>query len=133
MMKKSGIILEYFVTGIGFGAISYLCILTFLNPGVAPTVTGVVSVFILSGLIGLLSMIFKTDISLLSAILIHLIGTFIIFIIMALINHWMISFSLVGLFFLIYVIIWLILIFEQKRVVQKLNEGIKIRKQRKDK
>ena len=78
-MRKFSKFLDYFFTGMGFGAICYLCILTFANPGVPPTAKGVVSIFILSGLIGILSMIFQTDLPLLSAIIIHFIGFYICF------------------------------------------------------
>ena len=86
-MRKFGKFLDYFFTGMGFGSICYLCVLTFANPGVPPTAKGVVSIFILSGLIGILSMIFKTDLPLLSAIIIHFIGSFILFLIMSFINN----------------------------------------------
>lgn len=127
-MKKFGKYLDYFVTGMGFGAISYLCILTFIYPGVAPTSWGAISILGISGLIGILSMIFKTDLPITVAIIIHLIGTFIAFIVMALINHWTIGIASVGMFFLIYLIIWLILIGEQKRTINQMNARIKLRK-----
>lgn len=130
-MKKFGKYLDYFVTGMGFGAISYLCILTFIYPGTAPTSKGVISVFIISGLIGILSMIFRTDLPITIAIIIHLIGTFIAFAVMALINHWNIGIASICLFLLIYLIIWLILIGEQKRTINQLNTRIKAKKQSK--
>lgn len=128
-MKKFGKYLDYFVTGMGFGAISYLCILTFIYPGVAPTSLSVISILGISGLIGILSMIFKTDLPIVIAIIIHLSGTFIAFVVMALINHWTIGIVSICLFCLIYLIIWLILIGEQKRTVDQLNAQIKARKQ----
>jgi CHASE2 domain-containing sensor protein len=127
-MKKIGMYLDYFVTGMGFGAISYLCLLTFIYPGVTPTTKGVVSIFIISGLIGILSMIFKTDLPITIAIIIHLFGTFIAFVAMAMINHWGIGLSSITIFFSIYLIVWLILIGEQKRIIKQLNARIKAKK-----
>lgn len=123
--------LTYFFTGLGYGAACYLCILAFANPGVAPTKTGVISVFILSGLIGILSMIFRTDLPLTIAIAIHLIGTFILFLIMALINNWIVNLETIIFFILTYVIIWTICFLEQKRSLHKINERIKSRNKNK--
>ena len=60
-MKWFGKCIDYFFTGMGFGAICYVCIMTFLYPGVGLTVKETVSVLGISGIIGFLSMIFKTD------------------------------------------------------------------------
>lgn len=124
-MKKIGKLLDYFMTGVGFGAIAYLLILTFVENGATPTPRGVVSIFIISGLIGILSMIFKTDLSLTLSLGVHLVGTFIAFLVMAIINNWQLGVPSISLFFSIYLVIWLILILEQKKTINQLN--IKIR------
>ena len=85
-MKWLGKCVDYFFTGMGFGAISYVCILTFLYPGIAPTVRETTSVLIISGFIGLISMIFETDLPMSIAIIIHFVGIFCLFVVMALIN-----------------------------------------------
>lgn len=126
-MLKISKCLNYFITGISYGAISYLCILAFLFPGVAPTVKGVVSVFAISGLMGLLSMIIDTDLPLISALAIHLVGTFLLFIIMAAINGWQVTGWTLTVFVLIYAIIWLICILEQKKSLKRINSRIKRR------
>ncbi|WP_054652155.1 DUF3021 family protein [Limosilactobacillus equigenerosi] len=127
-MKWISKVLEYIVTGIGFGASSYLLILTFLYPGVAPTVTGVGSVFVISGLIGILSMILKSDLPLMISMGIHLLGTFSLFLIMVVINSWPVNWQSICLFLLIYVVIWVIIVLEQKRVVSEINKKIKASK-----
>ncbi|WP_251716633.1 DUF3021 domain-containing protein [Lactobacillus agrestimuris] len=126
-MKLFSKYVDYFFTGVGFGSICYLCILTFMYPGVAPTVKGVSSVFLLSGLIGIWSMIFKTDLSLISAIIIHFIGTFIIFLVMAYINAWRISWISIFIFVLAYIVIWIIIFLGQKKTISKINIKIKQR------
>lgn len=128
-MNKLSVLLNYFFTGIGYGAISYLCILTFAYAGVAPTVKGLVSVFIISGLIGLLSMIVRTDLPLMVALGIHFAGTFFLFLIMMLINNWSVNWWAFLIFLLIYVVIWLICILEQKRAISRIN--LQIRKRNK--
>ena len=112
-MKWFGKCIDYFFTGMGFGAICYVCIMTFLYPGVGLTVKETVSVLGISGIIGFLSMIFKTDLPMSAAFAIHFIGTFILFMLMATINHWVINISSIVMFILIYVVIWLICLLEQ--------------------
>lgn len=127
-MKWLGKCVDYFFTGMGFGAISYVCILTFFNPGIAPTVKETTSVLIISGLIGLLSMIFETDLPMSLAVAIHFIGTFALFIVMALINpRWLINISTIVMFVFIYMVIWLICLLEQKKTVARINDRIKKR------
>ncbi len=50
--------------------------------------TSVITVFIISGLIGELSFVFQTELPYSIALVIHLIGTFILYSVMMLINHW---------------------------------------------
>lgn len=126
-MKWFGKCVDYFFTGMGFGTISYVCILTFFNPGVAPTVKETISVLGISGVIGLLSMIFKTDLPMTVDFVIHLIITFVLFLLMVVINNWEVSVRSVVLFVLIYVIIWFICLLEQKKTVNRINDRIKKR------
>lgn len=127
-MKWFGKCVDYFFTGMGFGAISYVCILTFLYPGIAPTIRETTSVLIISGFIGLVSMIFETDLPMSIAIIVHFVGTFCLFVVMALINpRWVINISTIVVFVLIYVIIWLICLLEQKKTVNRINDRIKKR------
>lgn len=126
-MKWFGKCVNYFFTGMGFGAICYVCILTFFNPGIAPTVKETLSVLCLSGVIGLVSMIFRTDLPITIAFAIHLIITFILFLLMAVINNWEVSLRSVLLFVFTYVIIWLICLLEQKKTVNRINDRIKKR------
>ncbi|WP_297816089.1 DUF3021 domain-containing protein [uncultured Lactobacillus sp.] len=126
-MRLFGKCFDYFVTGMGFGAMSYLCILAFANPGVAPTVKGVVSVFIISGCIGLLALLFSSDLPITIAIGIHFVGTLLLFLLMELINNWPIDIWTLLVFILLYVIIWIICILEQLKTINKLNDRIKRR------
>ena len=126
-MKWFGKCIDYFFTGMGFGAICYVCIMTFLYPGVGLTVKETVSVLGISGIIGFLSMIFKTDLPMSAAFAIHFIGTFILFMLMATINHWVINISSIVMFILMYVVIWLICLLEQKKTVTRINDRIKKR------
>ena len=102
-MRKLSNFINYFFTGMGFGAIAYLIILTFAFPGVPTSPLGVISVFIISGLIGILSMIFAMDIPLAMAFSVHLLGTLLLVLIMIWINNWPINFWLIGVFVLVYI------------------------------
>ena len=101
--------------------------MSFLYAGVGLTVNVFVSVLGISGIIGFLSMIFKTDLPMSAAFAIHFIGTFILFMLMATINHWVINISSIVMFILMYVVIWLICLLEQKKTVNRINDKIKKR------
>lgn len=126
-MKLLNKCISYFLTGVGFGSTSYLAILTFVYPKGAPTPIGFISVFIMSGLIGLLSMIFETDLPFTIALIIHLVGTFVLFILMILISKFPLSQMAIGLFLLIYLIVWAVVLLMQVNTVHKINSRIKKR------
>ncbi len=110
----------------GFGAVAYLIILTFAFPGVPTSPLGVIS-----GLIGILSMIFAMDIPLATAFGVHLLGTLLLVLIMIWINKWPINFWLIGVFVLVYIVVWLIVILSQTQTVKEINSSIKKRNSKK--
>ncbi|MBD7894140.1 DUF3021 family protein [Limosilactobacillus sp. Sa3CUN2] len=117
--------LRYFVTGVGYGAITYLVVTTFLYVGMVPTKKEVISVFIVSGLIGLLTIIFESDLAMLPSLVLHLFGTFLLFLLMVWINHWTITWLTFIIFLVVYLIIWLICIIEQRKSINKINSQLK--------
>ena len=122
--------LDYFVTGIGFGAITYLSILGMVSNSVGDVgvpLKSVLIVFICSGLIGELSFLFQTDLSYLVALGLHLIGTFCLFSIMMALNHWIINWETLLLFVLAYIVIWIIIRLTQERDIKRINQQIKKR------
>ncbi|PAB54513.1 hypothetical protein A3Q05_06965 [Lactobacillus johnsonii] len=126
-------ILDYFVTGIGFGAITYLLILGMLSDSVGDVdvpLKSVLIVFICSGLIGELSFLFQTDLSYLLALGLHLVGTFILFSIMMILNHWIINWQTLMIFILSYIVIWIVIRLTQERDIRKINQQIKKRSRR---
>lgn len=126
-------ILDYFVTGIGFGAIMYLLILGMLSDSVGDVdvpLKSVLIIFICSGLIGELSFLFQTDLSYLLALGLHLVGTFILFSIMMILNHWIINWQTLMIFILSYIVIWIIIRLTQERDIRKINQQIKKRSRR---
>ena len=129
-MRKLSNFINYFFTGVGFGATTYLIIITFASPSV-PTRLGVISVLIISGLIGILSMIFAIDVPPAIAFSVHIMGTFLLVLLMCWINKWPINFWLVGVFVLVYIVIWLIIILSQRQTVKEINSSIKKRNAKK--
>lgn len=126
-------ILDYFVTGIGFGAITYLFILGIVSNNVGDIdvpLKSVLIVFICSGLIGELSFLFQADLSYLLALVFHLIGTFSLFSIIMILNHWIINWQTLLIFILVYIIIWIIIRLTQQRDIRKINQQIKKRSRR---
>lgn len=78
-------------------------------------------------LIGELSFLFYTNLSYLVALLLHLIGTFTLFSIMMLFNHWLIDWQTLGIFIFVYIIIWIVIRLTQEKDIQKINRQIKKR------
>ena len=123
-------ILDFFVTGMGFGAITRLLILGIVSNSVGAIdipLMSVIVVFICSGLIGELSFLFDTNLSYLIALLLHLIGTFTLFSIMMLFNHWLIDWQTLCIFIFVYIIIWIVIRLTQEKDIQKINRQIKKR------
>lgn len=87
-----------------------------------------ISVLIVGGLIGLLSLIFDTDLSYLAALLIHFILTVFLALIMIAINHWHINLASFFMIVLIYVIIWGITRINQDHDVRQINQRLRNRK-----
>lgn len=114
--------------GVGFAATTYLIVLTIQFQKTMPTSRNTVSVLIVGGIIGLLSLIFKTDLSYLVALIIHFILTFILVLIMIWINHWSLNLTSILMIVLIYVIIWAVIRINQVNDVNKINKKLRDRK-----
>ncbi len=122
--------LDYFVTGMGFGAIIYLVILgvTYENIGeLRVSLKSVFIVFVYSGLIGELSFLFETTLSYFWALILYLIGTFVLFSVMMLLNYWVIDWQTLLIFVIAYVIIWFVIILTQEKDIRRINQQIKKR------
>ena len=76
-------------------------------------------------------MIFAMDVPPAIAFSVHIIGTFLLVLLMSWINKWPINFWLIGVFILVYVIIWLIVILSQVRIVKEINSSIQKRNAKK--
>ena len=129
-MKNWQKALDYFVTGMGFGAIIYLVILgvTYENIGdLRVPLKSVFIVFLCSGLIGELSFLFDTELSYFLAMTLHLIGTFSLFSIMMLLNNWPINIWTLLIFIFSYVVIWIIIKVTQEKDIRRINRQIKKR------
>lgn len=120
---KRGI--RYFVRGMGYGSITYLAIVAFLTPNMIVSATSVITVFIISGLIGELSFLFQTELPYPLVLVIHLIGTFILYSGMMLINHWPLDWRNIIIFIVVYIAIWVIIRLVEERQISRINRQIK--------
>lgn len=129
MLKIFRNVINCFLNGIGYGATTFLLFIAFNN---IPNVTAfnVLSVLIISGLIGVLTLVFDLDRwAYFVELLIHFFGTFSLILLMMWLNHWLVAQNLLGFiisFLLIYLIILLTvelkISFDIKRVNNKLAE-----------
>ena len=127
ILQKS---ISNFVTGMGFGAIIYLLILGFAynNVNISVSKYSVLSVLIISGLIGELTWIFKLDISFLLVIVIHAVATIGLYVLMMVMNHWYINVTTFIIFIAAYIIIWVIEEVIHIKEVNRINLQIKKRR-----
>lgn len=120
--------IRYFVHGMSYGSITYLVIIAFFWQNPSISTANIITVFIISGLIGELSFLFQMKLSFSSALLIHLAGTFILFIGMMLINHWLLNWQTILIFILAYIVIWLIIRLVEEHQIHRINQQIKNRR-----
>lgn len=120
--------IRFFIRGMGYGSITYLAVIAFLAPNSTVSTPNVLSVFILSGLIGELSFLFQTEMSFLSALVFHLIGTIILCSGMMLINRWPLNWQTILIFVITYAIIWIIIRLIEEQQINRINRQIKNRK-----
>ncbi|MRI07670.1 DUF3021 domain-containing protein [Limosilactobacillus reuteri] len=122
---KRGI--RYFIRGMGYGSITYLAIIAFLTPNMTVSTTSVITVFIISGLIEELSFVFQTELPYSIALVIHLIGTFILYSVMMLINHWPLNWQTIIIFIIVYIAIWLFIRLLEEQHINRINKQIRNR------
>ncbi len=102
---KRGI--RYFIRGMGYGSITYLAIIAFLTHNMTVSTTSVITVFIISGLIGELS--------------------FILYSVMMLINHWPLNWQTIVIFIIVYIAIWLFIRLLEEQHINRINKQIRNR------
>ena len=123
---KRGI--RYFIRGMGYGSITYLAIIAFLTPNMTVSTTSVITVFIISGLIGELSFLFQTELPYSIALVIHLIGTFILYSAIMLINHWQLDWQTIIIFLIVYIAIWIFIRLVEEQHINRINKQIRKRR-----
>jgi len=123
-------IFRYAIRGVGYGAVAYLVLIAF---SVAPTNVSpknVVSLLLVSGAIGVLSMIFDSDHEAVAwplAFGIHLVGTAALILGLMFYNNWSIGVSFWIEFVLIYVVVWAVVMLDQHLRVSQINQALKQR------
>lgn len=87
-----------------------------------------VSVMVISGLIGVATFIFQTDLNYFVALIVHFIITVLLVAVMIVVNHWGITLQSLWLIVVAYVIIWIVLRFQQESDVREINAKLNKRK-----
>lgn len=123
-------ILRYAIRGVSYGAVAYLLLIAFhVAPDtVSPKV--VVSLFLASGAIGVLSLIFDSDheeVAWPLAFGIHLVGTAVLILLLMVYNSWSIGPAFWIEFVLIYVVVWVVVMLDQHLRVSQINQALKQR------
>ena len=89
MSKNFRNVINCFTNGVGYGATTFLLFVAF-DGFQSVTTFNVLSVLIISGLIGVLTLVFDLDNwSYLVELLLHFLGTFSLILVMMWLNHWL--------------------------------------------
>jgi len=123
-------VIRYAIRGVGYGAVAYLLLIAFHVAPTAISSKNVVSLFLASGAIGILSMIFDSDheeVAWPLAFGIHFVGTAGLILMLMLYNNWSIGVSFWIEFVLIYVVVWAIVMLDQHLRVSQINQALKQR------
>ncbi|MGO2723289.1 MAG: DUF3021 domain-containing protein [Lactobacillus sp.] len=132
-------IFQYFLTGLEHGSTIYLVFLLFHLPSGVPTAMNIVTMMVMSGLIGLLSFLFRAEwASFWVLVLIHMILTFSIVLGAMVVNAWVVWNSptywleFIGSYLIIYLIVWGMLFVTNQVQVKVINAALKKRQQKTD-
>ncbi|MFC6261285.1 DUF3021 domain-containing protein [Levilactobacillus fujinensis] len=127
-------ILRYAIRGVGYGAVAYLLLIAFHAASTNVSSKIVCSLFLVSGAIGVLSMVFDSNHEELAwplAFGIHLVGTAVLILLLMRYNNWSIDLVFWVEFVLIYVAVWIIVMLDQHLRVSQINQALKQRAKRK--
>ncbi|KRK85859.1 hypothetical protein FC99_GL002348 [Levilactobacillus koreensis JCM 16448] len=113
-----------------YGAVAYLLLIAFhvTSDTVSPKI--VVSLFLASGAIGVLSLIFDSDheeVAWPLAFTIHLVGTAAVILLLMVYNNWSVGLSFWIDFVLVYIVIWVTVMLNQRLRVSQINQALKQR------
>ncbi|KRK34516.1 DUF3021 domain-containing protein [Loigolactobacillus bifermentans] len=122
MMQK---LLRYTIRGIGYGSFAYLLTLLLFHIQIRPTVASTLSVWLISAGIGWLSFLFESDrLPFWLIILLHCLGTLGLITLMMLYNGWSCDLRYLGIFAVIYAIVWVVVRLNQHLKVTEINQAL---------
>ena len=118
-----------FCVGIGFAAVTFLMIITLQTPPMVPTLSNTLSVLIVGGLIGIVSLIMDLVQQFWFALMYHFAGTILLIWGLFWFNNWTINWMTLLVFLGIYIVIWavtyLLLSSDSARFSHRLNRNAK--------
>lgn len=130
MLKES---LHNTITGIGFGSFAYLLVLLFKVQATMPTTANILSVLAMSVGIGLVALIFDTDVLPWGVeVAIHFVATLLLVIATMIYNGWLLMPSFWLVFVLIYAFYWAVVRVQQYLRIEKINAAIARRREHLD-
>jgi len=115
-------LLRVMIGGSGYGAVAYLVALALrLQPNL-PTAGNIISVLLMSALIGGLTLIFNSEsLAYPVALLIHVLGTLALVTGTMWLNNWGVTWSFLGTFVVAYLLLWGAVRFNQFLRIEKIN------------
>ncbi|KRM19330.1 hypothetical protein FC40_GL000258 [Ligilactobacillus hayakitensis DSM 18933 = JCM 14209] len=118
-----------FCIGVGVAAVIFLMIITLQTPPLVPTLTNTLSVLIVGGLIGCVTLVMDLVQKFWIALIYHFAGTILLVWGLFLFNNWSIDWITLLVFLGIYIIIWavsyLLLSSDSSRLSHRLNRNAK--------
>ncbi|MFC6180697.1 DUF3021 domain-containing protein [Lactiplantibacillus daowaiensis] len=125
-MKK---VLQYAISGIGYGSFAYLIVLLFNIQLTRPTAANILSILLMSAGIGLLALIFEGDwLPELALVGIHLLGSLGLVMAMIWYNDWTFGPLFWLVFIALYIVIWALVRLNRYLQVEKINQKLKQRR-----
>ncbi|WP_048000016.1 DUF3021 domain-containing protein [Lactiplantibacillus herbarum] len=115
-------LLRVMIGGSGYGAVAYLVALALRIQPNLPTAGNIISVLLMSALIGGLTLIFNSEsLAYPLALLIHVSGTLALVTGTMWLNNWGVTWSFLGTFVVAYLLLWGAVRFNQFLRIEKIN------------
>lgn len=120
--------LKRFCAGAGYGAVAYLIVLSLRIQSTVPTMLNTASILVISGLIGIASLVFNFELGYSISLLVHFAITCGLVTVMVWINHWHFDLITLIMVIVIYLIIWGLMRLNQGNDVNRINQRLNDRK-----
>jgi len=115
--------IRYSINGVSYGSFAYLMVLLFKIQVTPPTAMNIISIWVMSVAIGLLSLVFQSErLSTLTCLVIHFVGSMGLVMGMLWANGWPLAPVFWLVFVLLYLFNWAVIRLNQYLQVEKVNQ-----------